>query len=383
MDSYTLRAWWARKQGLDGSLDGQSASAVLERSGWARSVAGVSPYLTLFSRAGIGRAAADAAVANLEIHELPAARGCTYVVPQSDFALALRCGASGPDQEFKVASKLGVTAAEMDRLCDAVCQALSAGTLSTDAIRDSVGPAARSLGPEGVKKGVTTTLPVALGRLQSTGAIRRVPVNGRLDQQRYNYTLWNLPPCTLSAEELNVELARRFFRWIGPATLSEFQWFSGLGVKAAQQAVAALSLAAIDDGLLLFPEDLDALRAFRAPKKPDIRLLGSIDGLVHLRRNHVSLLDSPDAGPGAIGRVADLPSHAITDRGRLIGIWEYDVDTAEIVWQCFGDPPKELASAVKITEAFIRDQVGDARAFSLDSPKSRAPRLAALRAARK
>ena len=30
------------------------------------------------------------------------------------------------------------------------------------------------------------------------------------------------------------ELARRYFRWIGPATLAEFQWFAGLGVKAAK-----------------------------------------------------------------------------------------------------------------------------------------------------
>jgi len=55
----------------------------------------VGPYLTLYSRAGIGREAADKAVARLEVHELPSARGCTYVVPSSEFALALAVG-----QEF-------------------------------------------------------------------------------------------------------------------------------------------------------------------------------------------------------------------------------------------------------------------------------------------
>ena len=62
---------------------------MLERSGWSRSVGGCGPYLTLFARAGLSRADADAAVAKLQIHELPSARGCTYVVPSSDFALAL------------------------------------------------------------------------------------------------------------------------------------------------------------------------------------------------------------------------------------------------------------------------------------------------------
>src|SRR4051794_10534177 len=81
MDETKLQAWWWHRQGLDGSLQGKTAAEVLERSGWARSVAGVGPYLTLFSRAGIRRADADAAVAKLEIHELPAARGCTYLLP--------------------------------------------------------------------------------------------------------------------------------------------------------------------------------------------------------------------------------------------------------------------------------------------------------------
>jgi hypothetical protein len=40
---------------------------------------------------------------------------------------------------------------------------------------------------------------------------------------------------------------------------------------------------------------------------------------------------------------------------------------------------KALAALVERTEAFVRDDLGDARSFSLDSPKSRTPRLDALR----
>src|SRR5437016_2645151 len=92
MDDSKLRAWWWHRQGLDGSLRGESPARVLERAGWSRSVGGAGPYLTLFSRARIGREDADAAAASLEIHELPTARGCTYVVPSSDFALGLQVG---------------------------------------------------------------------------------------------------------------------------------------------------------------------------------------------------------------------------------------------------------------------------------------------------
>src|SRR5689334_14660366 len=102
MDLKKLRAWWAHRQGLDGRLRGAAAAAVLEETGWARSVGGAAPYLTLFARARISPETADAAVAALEIHELPSARGCTYVLPKSDFALALQA-ASGFDGDMKTA----------------------------------------------------------------------------------------------------------------------------------------------------------------------------------------------------------------------------------------------------------------------------------------
>jgi hypothetical protein len=51
------------------------------------------------------------------------------------------------------------------------------------------------------------------------------------------------------------------------------------------------------------------------------------------------------------------------------------------VWIAFGPPDKALKKAVAATEEYIRRDLGDARSFSLDSPPSRAPRIAALRAA--
>src|SRR5713101_8077532 len=92
MDQTKLRAWYSHRQGLDGSLAGAKPADILARSGWARSVGGSAPYLTLFARGGTSRAEADAAAAKLEIHELPSARGCTYVLPSADFALGLAVG---------------------------------------------------------------------------------------------------------------------------------------------------------------------------------------------------------------------------------------------------------------------------------------------------
>src|SRR3954454_2344486 len=120
MDPTKMRAWWSYRQGLDGSLQGKSAADVLQRCGWARSVGGLGPYLTLFSRAGITREQADQDVSRLQIHELPTARGCTYVLPASDFALGLKAGEAFGGGDMKVALKLGVTDKEIEKLCLAV-----------------------------------------------------------------------------------------------------------------------------------------------------------------------------------------------------------------------------------------------------------------------
>jgi hypothetical protein len=373
MDDATIRAWWSHRQGLDGRLTGQPVSAVLEQTGWARSVGGAAPYLTLFARGEIGRTAADAALAELRIHELPSARGCTYVVPASDFALALKVGQAFAG-EMRTAEKLGVTAAEIDKLCAAVLGALAKAPLQPDELREATAGAVRNLGPEGAQKGLTSTLPVALEKLQS-------------DQQRYRYALWRPNPLAgfrLSAEEAYTELARRFFTWIGPASLAEFQWFSGLGAKAAKAAVDPLKLEALGDRLIL-PQHREELESFQAPRRPQYALVSSLDGISHLRRDVKGLLAPEDFGRSIFGMkgsaLTDLPSHAILDRGRLIGLWEYDTTTESVAWMSFAAPGSALRKAVGRAEKFVRAELGDARSFSLDSPKSRGLRLEALRKA--
>ncbi len=393
MDAAKLRAWWWHRQGLDGSLNGASAAAILERSGWARSVGGSGPYLTLFSRGGLRREAVDQAVSDLEIHELPSARGCTYVVPQSDYALALTVGQGFSDvATLKTAHKLGVTDNEIDRLSAAILTALRVGPLSPDELRDATGDAVRNLGEEGKKKGLTTTLPVSLGLLQSSGDIRRVPVNGRLDQQRYRYTLWEPSPLAAgkpSKEQAYSDLASHFFKWTGPATIAEFRWFSALGVKAAQAAVEPLALELLEGDRLILAEDLKEFASFRAPKQASYSLISSLDALLLLRRDLNSVVEEADRktivplekGCAELGGLTDLSCNAIVDRGRLVGLWEYDPDRASIAWTALEPVTPAFSKAIAETEAFIRDDLGDVRSFSLDSPKSRRPRIESLRGA--
>jgi len=360
-----LHAWWSHRQGLDGTLTGRTAAEVLEQTGWARSVGGASPYLTLFARAGIRREEADTAVAGTTIHELPAARGCTYVVPAADYALALAAGHPFADDELKVARRLNVTDAEITTLRTAVLKALTSASLDMEALRTKVGDAARNLGPEGAKKGLTTTLPVAVGLLQSAGEIRRIPVNGRLDQQRYRYATWKPNPLAKwkkTTEETFTDLARKFFTWTGPTTVAAFQAFAGLGVKAAKTATEPLNLVTAAGDLLILPEDEEAFRKFKAPTKPQYALTGSIDNIMH---HHSGALDKQ--------------THPILDRGQIVGKWAFDPETGAIAWTSTAPKSRALEEAVAKTEAYIREDLGDVRSFSLDSPKSRIPLIKALR----
>ncbi len=379
-----LRAWWWHRQGLDGSLAGADPAAVLASTGWARSVGGANPYLTLFARTGVSRVEVDAAVADLAIHELPSARGCTYVVPAADFGLALQVGRGAPEADVARVAKLGVPRAELDRLCAAVLEAVADRPLDPAGLKDVLGDAVRNLGEAGKKVGVTTTLPVALGLLQASGELRRVPVDGRLDQQRYSYTRWRAPASGLTDEQARVELVRRYLGWTGGATLAHVRWFTAFSARDARAALAELELVELADGVLALPEDAKAYAEFSPPPAPHYSLVAGIDAIVLLRRDLPSLLDPGDlerAIPGerhGFGALKDLPDHAIVDRGRVIGLWQFDVDGQRIAWWSFGADDAALRSEVERTEAYLRDQLGDARSFSLDSPKSRAPRIAAL-----
>jgi hypothetical protein len=118
-------------------------------------------------------------------------------------------------------------------------------------------------------------------------------------------------------------------------------------------------------------------------------LVASLDGVSLLKRNTKDLIDPEDLNSPLFRQkgyggesLSDLPSHGLFDRGRLIGLWEYDTETESIAWASFIPKNKDLVNAVEETEQYVRSELGDARSFSLDSPKSRAPRVETLRKAK-
>lgn len=386
-----LRVWAWHKQGLDGSLLGADAADVFTTAGWARSVGGANPYLTLFARAGTSRDEADADVLSLKIHELPTARGCTYVLGHEDFAWGLQIGRDAAVAPFRVLARMGVDRGEIRLLEEEILHALAeaGGPLDPRQLKDVLGDSVRNLGEEGKKKGAATTLPTALGLLQADGRIRRVPVNGRLDQQRYAYTIWNLPPTAMDDAAARSLLMERYLGWTGGATAKQSQWFTGFTLahtKTALAAVAAVEVPTANGEVLwMLPDDVRRLAAFEPRAEEQIQLLAGTDSLALLRRNSAELFAEEDKDKRLLGSTlalqADLPDHPILDRGRIIGLWQYDPGNARIAHWLFAGATQAVSRRIAEVEAWIRDGLGDFRSFSLDSPSSRQDRIDALDAA--
>ena len=126
------------------------------------------------------------------------------------------------------------------------------------------------------------------------------------------------------------------------------------------------------------------MRSLKQEKDPPAALVSSLDNLFHLRRELASLIEPKDLARlpregKAGGALMDLPSHAVVQGGRIVGLWEYDAEKGELVAGLFAKATPAVKKAVRAMEAFVRDQLGDARSFSLDSPESRGERIAGLR----
>ena len=152
---------------------------------------------------------------------------------------------------------------------------------------------------------------------------------------------------------------------VGATPEQASSWVSGLGLATALSALvlsvryrmpiitawstpgAALIASTVGIG---FRAAVGAFGAFEIPKNPQYSLVSRIDSISLLRRDHKSLLDPSDRSREFFGEkgseagesLMELPNHIVLDRGRIVGIWEYDAEAQEIVWVSFIKKNKDL-----------------------------------------
>jgi hypothetical protein len=320
--------------------------------------------------------------------ELPSARGCTHILPREDFGIGIAVSRGFSDAaEFRTAEKhLGVTIAEIAALAENVLSAMGNEAITTQELRSTLRDRIRTFGEEGRKRGIQSDLPLALAWLQSEAIIHRIPQSGRFDRQTFRYRKWESPPLVPPSEDADRMLATKYWSWLGSATLDEFRWFSGFTLKRAQTCVRDLGLhphPSYPEILLAPGVDPDS-RVVLAQSEP--ALLSSIDPYFNLRRNVSNLfsaesrskLERCDIAIGGSNGLVDLPFHAILHSGRIVGFWEFNSETMEIETALL-ESVDDIRDTVSRYTCFIREQLGDFRSYSRDTPKSRAESIRQLR----
>jgi hypothetical protein len=349
---------WLARQFPSGTL---SVREIVSRTGWMHSAGGTGPYLALRARnPSLTRQQVDDAVyRRLEVVEVPSVRDSMMLVPREDIGLALAAGRRSFAERIR-----GLP--NVDPLADRIVKTLGDGVRSADALRDELPPKLiTDLGEAGKKIGFTSTLPIALRLLQVQGRVLRLAEDFRLDAKRYFYKRWlDSLPVGDTPKDIDAALAVRFLSWAAPATPNDFAFWAGLNKTAARKVLgeAPPRPAATKKGVMLLPYRDNYFALHRD-------LTAFAKGIM--------LLDMSNK-PAPIEKLTSLHHNAIVAGGELRGIWEYDPAEETIIWKTFRKTPG-VEAAVKETEEFIREELGDHKYYALDHARTRDLRLAFIR----
>lgn len=383
------RARWSSAQGLDVPTV-EPIAATLERTGWVRTLGGLAGYLALSARNPTATVdAVIAAVASGDIGVSPAVRGCIYLVPRAHEALALRVARHLSAKRIaKEQEKLAMDEAELDSVGEAVLALVAAGPLTTAQLRMQLPEGAvRSLGEVGKKLGVTSTLPPSLRRLEFHGRLRRTPIDGRLDHERYAWAADDLDVGEAAPDDL-AQLAGLYLRWAGPSTRKELAAWTGLKQAEAKQALLACGAE---------PATFQGQEVFVAPSGHQREATGKVvwlpamDNLYALRHEARPLVDPAYAdvevsnfgsgGRSTLAAMSQPIERTIVRDGEVVGMWAYDPANDEVVHTL-----APIASGLDVEAERARVQaiiarVGHGRVFSIDTDArltARAERLRTL-----
>jgi len=392
------RRHWARALGLHDQTDDPVEAA--RRAGWPRTLGGVDAYVALRARGPVAKEAIDAALQDGRIRVSPAARGCIFLVPEDEAALAMAMAEDlSSKRNARDMSKLGVEDAELDAVGEAVLARLGdAGPLTTDALRRSLPEGTvRSFGAPGKKIGVSSSLPPTLRRLEFAGAIERTPVTGTLDCERY---LWRLPvralaPAPADPAARRTAIARLFLQRGGPLSVAELAAFTGYGKRDCAAAIAACGATEVEvegrGAAFLVPEQLDTsptepsdtLR-FVAFEEAYVVLHGGPGGLTDPRHHDITIRAWGRGRPEPIGTATHLASRTLLRGDELVGLWEYSVNDGDVAWATFDAcEAAETARIHAATEplAALLTELGHARTFNMDKDPLVQKRADGLKAA--
>lgn len=325
LTSTQLRRWRACKQGLAGKgfLD------VLEAVGRVAGVYGTAPtcYLSLAARvAGFHRKDLDTELYTARrLVRLRCMRSSVYAVTLDQFPVVVGAMADRVERDLgRLVAACGITEEEVTAVAGRVLEVLANSEPLTVAELRVAG-----VSPSGWRR---EAFGFVIGLLCARRMLVRATVRGSWRSDNFAYARLSdwLPAHDLTAvapEEARVRLARAYLRAYGPASLDDFQWWSGLTKTQARAAFTALApeveqIAGADRGfpLLTLADETDELRTANLDDI-GVRLLPVWDSYLMGWRDRSHLIAAEEELAYIYDRGGNATSIVLVD-GLALGIWE-------------------------------------------------------------
>jgi hypothetical protein len=164
------------------------------------------------------------------------------------------------------------------------------------------------------------------------------------------FDAWIPPAKPLNKEEALAALAQRYFSTRCPVTLRDFSWWSGLSLKDARDALAAVqssfTVNAIGSQTWVFDASASRAGASNAAGK-SVGLLPAFDEMILSYTDRSALFDGKDGLRSVVSGGVIKP--IIVSGGQVVGTWNRQVDGEKVVVTItpFGRPAAALRASIE------------------------------------
>lgn len=210
-----------------------------------------------------------------------------------------------------------------------------------------------------------------INELCTRGILVKATVKGSWRSSIYNYELldrWQ--PVIRQGETDALKSRSRLIEWYlesyGPSTLADIAWWSGLSKAQVKKAIAAITrplscihFTAVGADAFILDEDMEALRKWRPPKRPQINLLPGFDPYVMAYIDRGRYIH-PDHYGKVFKGVSGIIEPVVLVDGQIVGRWKYSLMRGKLASEIFGpiDSPqvsREIENAAKrMAEVLVR-----------------------------